>query len=82
VVRGGVAVGVDVVLGVVDDPPPLAAAAMPTPLTAATAAEASTTAYLRMDIGTSPFVHGPLVRPSDPAPTTRSAAAKPPLSPR
>jgi hypothetical protein len=56
-VRGCSVVGVDVVFGVADDPPPPAAAAMPTPLTAATEAEASSTAYLRMDIGASPFVH-------------------------
>jgi hypothetical protein len=60
VVRGCVVVGVDGVVGVVD-PPPLAAAAMPTPLTAATVAEARTTAYLRMDIGATPFVHRGLV---------------------
>jgi hypothetical protein len=56
-------VGVDGVVGVDDDPLPPAAAAMPTPLTAATAAEASRTAYLRMDIGASPFVHR--ARPED-----------------
>jgi hypothetical protein len=54
-VRGCVVVGVDVVSGVVDPPPP-AAAAMPTPLTPATAAEATTIAHRRMDIGESPFV--------------------------
>jgi hypothetical protein len=58
-VRGCVVVGVDVVSGVVDPPPP-AAAAMPTPLTPAAAAEATTIANRRMDIGESPFVRGAL----------------------
>jgi hypothetical protein len=78
VVRGCVVVGIDGVVGVVD-PPPLAAAAMPTPLTAATVAEARTTAYLRMDIGATPFVH----RGSScehPCRSSRTAAPKAQLS--
>jgi hypothetical protein len=70
VVRGCVWLGAGVVLGVADDPPPpLWAAASPTPLTAATAAEPRITAYLRMDIGASPSVHGSLATPQRPCTT-------------
>src|SRR3954451_11227636 len=48
--------GAGFALGVVDVPPPLAAAAIPAPPAAVTAADASTIAVLRMEMGSSPFV--------------------------